>query len=32
MTEEVQDQELHDEVTDEVVEQKGHDPKIQMIA
>ena len=27
MTEEVQDQELHDEVTDEVVEQKGHDPK-----
>ena len=27
MTEEVQDQELHDEVTDEVVEQQGHDPK-----
>lgn len=27
MTEKVQDQELHDEVTDEVVEQQGHDPK-----
>jgi len=27
MTEQVQDQELHDEVTDEVVEQQGHDPK-----
>ena len=26
MTEEVQDQELHDEVTDEVVEE-AHDPK-----